>query len=60
MTEIPHGAIEDGTINDPESVADSIRQLFKAYNIKERNVAISIGGYSVIVKKIAVQTMDEE
>ena len=29
MTEIPHGAIEDGTINDPESVADSIRQLFK-------------------------------
>ena len=44
MTEIPHGAIEDGTINDPEAVADSIRQLFKAYNIKERNVAISIGG----------------
>jgi len=60
ITEIPHGAIEDGTINDPEVVAESIRQLFKAYNIKERNVAISIGGYSVIVKKIAVQTMDEE
>jgi type IV pilus assembly protein PilM len=59
ITEIPHGAIEDGTINDPESLAESIRQLFKAYNIKERNVAISIGGYSVIVKKIAVQTMDE-
>ena len=60
ITEIAHGAIEDGTINDPESVAESIRQLFKAYNIKERNVAISIGGYSVIVKKIAVQTMDED
>ncbi len=60
ITEIAHGAIEDGTINDPELVAESIRQLFKAYNIKERNVAISIGGYSVIVKKIAVQTMDEE
>jgi type IV pilus assembly protein PilM len=59
ITEIPHGAIEDGTINDPETLAESIRQLFKAYNIKERNVAISIGGYSVIVKKIAVQTMDE-
>jgi type IV pilus assembly protein PilM len=41
-------------------VAESIRQLFKAYNIKERNVAISIGGYSVIVKKIGVQTMGEE
>jgi type IV pilus assembly protein PilM len=60
ITEISHGAIEDGTINDPESVAESIRQLFKAYNIKERNVAISIGGYSVIVKKIGVQTMGEE
>ena len=59
ITDIPHGAIEDGTINDPETLAESIRQLFKAYNIKERNVAISIGGYSVIVKKIAVQTMDE-
>ena len=60
MTDIPHGAIEDGTINDPEAVAESIRQLFKGYNIKERNVAISIGGYSVIVKKINVQTMAEE
>ena len=60
ITEISHGAIEEGTINDPESVAESIRQLFKAYNIKEHNVAISIGGYSVIVKKISVQTMDEE
>ncbi|MGD2023495.1 MAG: type IV pilus assembly protein PilM [Desulfobacterales bacterium] len=59
ITEIPHGAVEDGTINDPEVLAEAIRQLFKGYNIKERNVAISIGGYSVIVKKIAVQTMDE-
>ncbi|MCK7509691.1 MAG: pilus assembly protein PilM [Desulfobacterales bacterium] len=29
-------------------------------NIKETNVAVSIGGYSVIVKKINVQTMPEE
>ncbi|MBU4288061.1 MAG: pilus assembly protein PilM, partial [Proteobacteria bacterium] len=54
------GAIEEGNINDPENVADSIRQLFKANNIKEKNVAISIGGYSVIVKKIDVQTATEE
>jgi type IV pilus assembly protein PilM len=59
-TDIPPGAIEDGTINDPEAVAESIRQLLKAFYIKENNVAISIGGYSVIVKKIAVQTMDEK
>ncbi len=60
MISIAPGAIEEGTINDPENVADSIRQLFKANNIKEKNVAISIGGYSVIVKKIDVQTATEE
>lgn len=58
--EIAEGAIEDGTINEPEQVAEAIRQLLKAYNIKENNVAVSIGGYSVIVKKINVQTMAEE
>jgi type IV pilus assembly protein PilM len=60
MIEIAPGLIEEGTIKEPESVADTLRQLFKTYGIKERNVAISIGGYSVIVKKINVQTMTEE
>lgn len=60
MADITPGAIEDGAIKDPEAVAGSIRQLFKAYNLKTQNVAISIGGYSVIVKKINVQSMSEE
>ncbi len=60
MISIAPGAIEEGNINDPENVADSIRQLFKANNIKEKNIAVSIGGYSVIVKKIDVQTATEE
>jgi type IV pilus assembly protein PilM len=60
IVDIAHGAIEEGAIKDPEAVADSIRQLFKNYHIKENNVAVSIGGYSVIVKKINVQTMAEE
>ena len=60
MIDIPSGSIEDGAINDPEAVAEAIQQLFKTYNIKEGNVAVSIGGYSVIVKKINVQTMPEE
>ena len=57
---IPAGAIEEGNIQEPDIVADQIRQLFKKFSIKESNVAISIGGYSVIVKKINVQTMEEE
>jgi type IV pilus assembly protein PilM len=58
--DIAHGVIEEGTINDPESVAESIQQLWKSSGIKESNVAVSIGGYSVIVKKIIVQTMAEQ
>lgn len=60
IVDLPQGVIEDGTINDPETAAESIRRLFKTYNIKENSVAVSIGGYSVIVKKINVQTMSEE
>ncbi len=60
MTDIPSGVIEEGSIKDPEQAADSIRQLFTTFNIKERNVALSIGGYSVIVKKINVEAMSED
>jgi type IV pilus assembly protein PilM len=60
MNDIAPGLIEDGAIKDPEAVADAIRSLFKSYGIKNSNVAVSIGGYSVIVKKISVQTATEE
>ncbi len=60
ITEIAPGLIEDGAIKDAERVSDTIQQLFKNYSIKGNNVALSIGGYSVIVKKINVQTMPEE
>jgi type IV pilus assembly protein PilM len=60
MVEIAPGLIEDGAVKDPEIVAETIRDLFKSYNVKESNIAISIGGYSVIVKKINVQNMEEE
>ena len=60
MIDLPPGLIEEGNISDPLQVANIIKQLFKAYNVKEQNVAVSIGGYSVIVKKINVQTMSED
>jgi type IV pilus assembly protein PilM len=59
MADIPPGAIEDGAISDPDAVAEAIRQLFKSSSVRQSNVAVSIGGYSVIVKKINVQTMPE-
>ncbi len=60
IIDIAHGAIEEGTINNPETVAESLQQLFISSGFNENNVAVSIGGYSVIVKKIVVQTMAEE
>lgn len=60
MIDVPFGVVEEGSIKDPEQAADSIRQLFTMFNIKERNVVLSIGGYSVIVKKINVQAMAED
>jgi type IV pilus assembly protein PilM len=59
MIDISPGVIEDGAIRKPEEAADAIRQLFSVYRIKEKNVTISIGGYSIIVKTINVQAMDE-
>jgi len=60
MSEIAPGLIEDGAIKDPEAVAEILRNLFKIYGIKNSNVAVSIGGYSVIVKKISVPTATED
>jgi type IV pilus assembly protein PilM len=60
MIDIDSGLIEEGAIREPEVVAGSIRQLFQSQGFREQNVAIAIGGYSVIVKKINVQTMSEE
>ncbi len=60
MIDVPPGAIGEGTIKDPGAVAELIRELFKQSGIKEQNVALSIGGFSIIVKNISLQTMTED
>jgi type IV pilus assembly protein PilM len=60
MLDIAYGAIEEGVIKDADKIAALIRKLFDENSFKTQNVAVSIGGYSVIVKKISVQTMTEE
>ncbi len=57
---IPEGAVDDGTLNDPEAVGAVISNLFKNLKIKNKKVGISISGYSVIVKKVNLAVMDEE
>jgi type IV pilus assembly protein PilM len=57
-TVLPEGAVEDGTLNEPEVVGKAIADLFNNLKIKNRKVGISISGYSVIVKKVNLAVME--
>lgn len=57
---VPVGAVENGILQEPESVIRVITSLLKNLGIKEKRAAISISGYSVIVKKINLGVMDED
>ncbi len=54
---IPPDSIVDGAIIDGGAVADSIRRLFDSRHIKTREVAASLSGNAVIVKKISLPVM---
>jgi len=58
-TVLPEGAVEDGTINDAETVGKAINELLKNLKIKNKKVGFSISGYSVIVKKVNLAAMEE-
>lgn len=57
---LPEGAVEDGTLNEPEIVAKAISDLFSNLKIKNKRVGFSISGYSVIVKKVNLAVMDDK
>lgn len=54
---LPARAVEDGVLQDPDAVAAVIGGLVKNLKIKNRKAAISISGYSVIVKKISLPSL---
>jgi len=56
---LPKDAIVEGTIKEIEIVASAIKNLYKNLNVKNKNVATSISGFSVIVKKISINRKDE-
>ncbi|MBN2408254.1 MAG: type IV pilus assembly protein PilM [Candidatus Aminicenantes bacterium] len=57
---LPHDAIVEGTIIDSTAVVETIKMIFDENKFKNRNVAISISGNSVIIKKISLPAMDRE
>ncbi len=57
---LPEGAVDDGTLNESETVGAVIAELFKNLKIRNKKVGFSISGYSVIVKKVNLAVMEEE
>jgi type IV pilus assembly protein PilM len=56
---VPPDSIVDGAIIDGGAVADAIRRLFDGRGIKTKDVAASLSGNAVIVKKITLPVMTE-
>ncbi|MGD9158911.1 MAG: type IV pilus assembly protein PilM [Desulfobacteraceae bacterium] len=59
IVHLPKDTIVEGSIKEMEVAATAIRNLFKNLNVKNKNVATSISGFSVIVKKISITRRDE-
>ncbi len=57
---LPRDAIVEGTIIDAPAVVETIKMIFEENKIKNKNIAISISGNSVIIKKISLPAMDTE
>jgi type IV pilus assembly protein PilM len=60
MVQLPPEAIVDGALMNSTAVVDGIQELFTSQKIKHREVATSVSGHSVIIKKINLPQMSPE
>ncbi|MCA9520363.1 MAG: type IV pilus assembly protein PilM [Myxococcales bacterium] len=59
--QLPPEAIVDGSLMNSSDVVSAIQELVKVNKLRNKDVAVSISGHSVIIKKISLpeQTIDE-
>jgi type IV pilus assembly protein PilM len=57
---LPPGAIVEGSIKEVDLISSAIKLLFRNLKVKNRNVATSVSGYSVIAKRLALSKRNEE
>jgi type IV pilus assembly protein PilM len=60
MVPLPAEAIVDGAIMNASAVVDALNELITQEKVKNRMVATSVSGHSVIVKKIKLPQMSEQ
>ncbi|MEQ9617927.1 MAG: type IV pilus assembly protein PilM [Deltaproteobacteria bacterium] len=59
QTVLPRQSIVNKVIQNHDAVAEAISSLIDDLKIKTKNVAISISGHSVIIKKVSLPKMSE-
>src|SRR3979411_2617029 len=60
MEALAPDTVVDGAIMDAPQVANAISKIFDAQRIKTKNVATSVSGHSVIVKRVPLPLMTED
>ena len=60
VAQVSPGTIVEGRVADMDELANTIRTLFKTHKIQEKNVAISTGGHSVVIKTINTAKVPEK
>ena len=57
---LPPEAIVDGALMNSGAIVSAIQELVEQHKVKVKEVAIGIGGHSVIIKKISMPRMSQE
>jgi len=60
IAQLPPEAIVDNAVMDSAAVVDRIRNLVENQKVKTKNVATSVSGHSVIIRKISMPAMTED
>jgi type IV pilus assembly protein PilM len=60
MIPLPPEAIVDGSIMDSLTVVEGIKGLISGLKIRTKNVATSISGHAIIIKRISLPVMSKE
>jgi len=60
VKKLPSEAIVDNAIMDASTVVEAVSELLAESKLKVKNVATSISGHSVIIRKISLPTMPED
>jgi type IV pilus assembly protein PilM len=58
--DLPEDCIVDGSVVEPGAVARTISQLFEQHKVRARDVATSISGSAVIVRRVSMARMDAD